>query len=305
MVSVNPRPKGFPYFDPVDMSLPSSSSDGFGSTPVTGRTNNNNTVSFSEDPTTKIRKPYTIKKSRENWTEQEHDKFLEALHLFDRDWKKIEAFVGSKTVVQIRSHAQKYFLKVQKSGANEHLPPPRPKRKATHPYPQKAPKNNVAAAFTSQVIGPGYLYTSDSQSLLGNQAVCASTSSSWNHEPTTTNLPKPVIQEEQGVSATALPKNICSKEDTTRRKVQVLTKPSEESCEKPHRVMPDFAEVYSFIGSVFDPNISGHLQRLKQMDPINMETVLLLMRNLSVNLTSPEFAEQRRLISSYSAKALK
>ena len=41
---------------------------------------------------------------------------------------------------QIRSHAQKYFLKVQKKGTSEHVPPPRPKRKATHPYPQKAPK---------------------------------------------------------------------------------------------------------------------------------------------------------------------
>lgn len=38
-------------------------------------------------------------------------------------------------------------------------------------------------------------------------------------------------------------------------------------------VMPDFAQVYSFIGSVFDPNATGHLQRLKQMDPINLETV--------------------------------
>jgi hypothetical protein len=43
--------------------------------------------------------------------------------------------------LQIRSHAQKYFLKVQKSGTSEHLPPPRPKRKAAHPYPQKASKN--------------------------------------------------------------------------------------------------------------------------------------------------------------------
>lgn len=42
--------------------------------------------------------------------------------------------------MQIRSHAQKYFLKVQKSGTSEHVPPPRPKRKASHPYPQKAPK---------------------------------------------------------------------------------------------------------------------------------------------------------------------
>lgn len=43
--------------------------------------------------------------------------------------------------MQIRSHAQKYFLKVQKNGTSEHVPPPRPKRKAAHPYPQKASKN--------------------------------------------------------------------------------------------------------------------------------------------------------------------
>ncbi|EFJ37776.1 hypothetical protein SELMODRAFT_72682, partial [Selaginella moellendorffii] len=92
------------------------------------------------DAARKIRKPYTITKSRENWADEEHDKFLEALHLFDRDWKKIEAFVGSKTVIQIRSHAQKYFLKVQRNGTGEHVPPPRPKRKAALPYPQKAPK---------------------------------------------------------------------------------------------------------------------------------------------------------------------
>ncbi|VFQ79493.1 unnamed protein product [Cuscuta campestris] len=60
---------------------------------------------------------------------------------FDRDWKKIEDFVGSKIVIQIRSHAQKYFLKVQKNGTIAHVPPPRLKRKASHPYPQKASKN--------------------------------------------------------------------------------------------------------------------------------------------------------------------
>lgn len=38
-------------------------------------------------------------------------------------------------------------------------------------------------------------------------------------------------------------------------------------------VLPDFAQVYSFIGSVFDPNVTGHLQKLKKMDPIDIETV--------------------------------
>ncbi|CAD5190805.1 unnamed protein product [Musa acuminata subsp. malaccensis] len=38
-------------------------------------------------------------------------------------------------------------------------------------------------------------------------------------------------------------------------------------------VMPDFAQVYSFLGSVFDPNTSGHRQKLKATDPIDDETV--------------------------------
>ncbi|KAF7047605.1 hypothetical protein CFC21_056511, partial [Triticum aestivum] len=48
----------------------------------------------------RARKPYAITKSRERWTDPEHDKFIEALLLFDRDWRKIEAFVGSKTMIQ-------------------------------------------------------------------------------------------------------------------------------------------------------------------------------------------------------------
>ncbi|KAA8518810.1 hypothetical protein F0562_016416 [Nyssa sinensis] len=53
--------------------------------------------------------------------------------------------------------------------------------------------------------------------------------------------------------------------------------------------LPDFAEVYGFIGSVFDPETKGHVQKLKEMDPINFETVLLLMRNLTINLSGPDF----------------
>ncbi|KVH91072.1 Homeodomain-like protein, partial [Cynara cardunculus var. scolymus] len=59
----------------------------------------------------KTRKPYTITKQRERWTEDEHNSFLEALKLYGRAWQRIEEHIGTKTAVQIRSHAQKFFTK--------------------------------------------------------------------------------------------------------------------------------------------------------------------------------------------------
>ena len=48
------------------------------------------------------RKPYTVTRKRETWTEEEHTKFVEAVRLYNRDWKKVEAHVSTKTVVQVR-----------------------------------------------------------------------------------------------------------------------------------------------------------------------------------------------------------
>ena len=48
------------------------------------------------------------------WTKQEHEAFLEALQMFGKEWKKVAAKVKTRTVVQTRTHAQKYFQKLQK-----------------------------------------------------------------------------------------------------------------------------------------------------------------------------------------------
>lgn len=71
------------------------------------------------------------KKPRERWTAEEHERFLAGLKMFHRDWKSIEKHVGTKTAVQIRSHAQKFFAKAEREPGTVdfQLPPPRPKRK--------------------------------------------------------------------------------------------------------------------------------------------------------------------------------
>ncbi|XP_017979073.1 PREDICTED: protein LHY isoform X1 [Theobroma cacao] len=114
------------------------------------------TYSSGEELVIKTRKPYTITKQRERWTEEEHNRFLEALKLYGRAWQRIEEHIGTKTAVQIRSHAQKFFSKLEKEALAKgvpigqaldiEIPPPRPKRKPSNPYPRK-----IGAATTAQV----------------------------------------------------------------------------------------------------------------------------------------------------------
>lgn len=75
MVSLNPNPPESFFSDSSPMAIPNVGSF---STAVAPAAVNS---SAADDASKKIRKPYTITKSRESWSEPEHDKFLEALQL--------------------------------------------------------------------------------------------------------------------------------------------------------------------------------------------------------------------------------
>lgn len=54
-------------------------------------------------------------KSSRYWTPTEHQKFLEALDKYGpKDFKAIAAYVSTRTPTQVRTHAQKYFLRIKK-----------------------------------------------------------------------------------------------------------------------------------------------------------------------------------------------
>lgn len=48
------------------------------------------------------------------WTSLEHYKFLEALKRYGKEWQKVQQHVSTRTSTQARSHAQKFFVKLDK-----------------------------------------------------------------------------------------------------------------------------------------------------------------------------------------------
>jgi SHAQKYF class myb-like DNA-binding protein len=68
----------------------------------------------SSPPLTKPRYGKSAKKTTGRWTKEEHLKFVEGLKKYGKNWKQVEEFVGTRNGTQIRSHAQKFFLRLER-----------------------------------------------------------------------------------------------------------------------------------------------------------------------------------------------
>ena len=55
-----------------------------------------------------------IQKNSKRWNKKEKMLFLEGLYKFGCDWKVIKKYIKSRSSIQVRSHAQKFLLKLRK-----------------------------------------------------------------------------------------------------------------------------------------------------------------------------------------------
>ena len=79
-----------------------------------------------ETPSVSLLQKKTIQKSSDSsldsdnsnngrWTKEEQSRFAEAVLKYGNDWKNIQSFVATRNITQVRSHAQKFLMKLKES----------------------------------------------------------------------------------------------------------------------------------------------------------------------------------------------
>ena len=121
-------------------------------------------------PTTSVADMRNGEEKVGRWTEEEHEMFLEGLQLHGKQWKTIATMIGTRTVVQVRTHAQKYFQKMErknretasasspgkKAGKRKSLPSAMPSRKKPK-SPKKTTLTRSASLSLSALGAPPVL----------------------------------------------------------------------------------------------------------------------------------------------------
>ena len=88
------------------------------------------------------------KKTCGRWSCEEHKKFIEGLMKFGKNWKKVEEHIGTRSGAQIRSHAQKFFKRLEREYK---------KKAAANAKAEELPENRIrsdsfATQFTAECM---------------------------------------------------------------------------------------------------------------------------------------------------------
>mmetsp|Transcript_39 Transcript_39/g.106 ORF Transcript_39/g.106 Transcript_39/m.106 type:complete len:157 (-) Transcript_39:170-640(-) len=88
------------------------------------------------------------------WSRAEHEEFLRCLAIYGREWKKVSQRITTRTAAQIRSHAQKYFKKINQDKNEDHehraIAAPRLPTKLDH---RRRPTAEQALAEVDDALG--------------------------------------------------------------------------------------------------------------------------------------------------------
>jgi SHAQKYF class myb-like DNA-binding protein len=108
-----------------DKTITESSNEG-----PQGVTNSMNMLSQSESSPDKfenIKEGDSIKDeqneySQGRWTLEEHFRFIEGILIYGNNWKKVQKHIGTRSPIQARSHAQKFFIRIKKAVFDDRTP---------------------------------------------------------------------------------------------------------------------------------------------------------------------------------------
>jgi SHAQKYF class myb-like DNA-binding protein len=70
-------------------------------------------VNLSEKPP-KVLRDKDANGAQGRWHKIEHQRFIEAIKKYGKDWKAVEQYIATRSGSQIRSHAQKFFNRIIK-----------------------------------------------------------------------------------------------------------------------------------------------------------------------------------------------
>jgi SHAQKYF class myb-like DNA-binding protein len=65
-------------------------------------------------PVSSVHATKSRSKTSGRWTKEEHQRFIEGIKKYGKNWKQVEEHVGTRSGAQIRSHAQKFFIRLER-----------------------------------------------------------------------------------------------------------------------------------------------------------------------------------------------